>query len=81
MLYRRKLLAVTSLEDARRGRAKAGERLVLAWAVAVVPNALVAFGVELDGAWLVLRIALAGVFTVALVLWLMAVWRAYRMPR
>jgi hypothetical protein len=63
---------------ARERRKRAGERLVLAWSVAVIPNFLVAVGVEFDGAWMIVRYLLSAIFIVALVVWLAALWRERR---
>jgi hypothetical protein len=77
----RRLRAVRSVDEARAERAKAGERLLLAWGAAIVPNVLVAFGVEFDGGWMVIRYVLSALFLVMLALWLAAVWRVRRARR
>ena len=61
--------------NATEKRRRAWERLVLAWAVAVIPNALVAFGVEFSGGWMVVRYVLSAIFVVALVAFLLALWQ------
>jgi len=48
---------------------------VLAWAVAVIPNALVAFGVDFSGGWMVIRYVLSAIFVVALVAFVVALWQ------
>ena len=78
---RRRLHTVWSVDEARAQRATAGERVLVAWGVAVVPNLLDAFGVEFDGGWMVVRYALSAVFVVMLALWLAAVWRVHRARR
>jgi uncharacterized membrane protein YidH (DUF202 family) len=65
-------------------RKLAGERLMLAWGIAVIPNLLVAFGVEFSGAWVAIRWVLSAIFVVALVAFLVALaqeWRAKRRER
>ena len=67
---------MASLEEiTRHDRKVAGERLLIAWAVAIVPNTVDAFGVDLNGGWLIVRIVLSVVFTIALVAWIVAMWR------
>jgi hypothetical protein len=66
-------------EQARERRREAGGRLLTAWAVAIVPNALDAIGVAPDGwAWTSLRVILSVVFTVALLVFLVTVARELR---
>ena len=48
---------------------------MLAWAVAVIPNALVAFGVDFSGGWMVIRYVLSAIFVVALVAFVVALWQ------
>ena len=62
-------------------RKQAGERLMLAWGIAVIPNLLVAFGVEFSGAWIAIRWVLSAIFVVALVVFLVALWREWRARR
>jgi protein-S-isoprenylcysteine O-methyltransferase Ste14 len=66
-----------SVEEARAGRKAAGERLLVAWGAAIVPNTLAAFGVSLPGAWwwYAIWISLSAVLLVALLAWLMSLWR------
>ena len=63
---------MTSVEIRRHDRKVAGERLLIAWGVAIVPNTLDAYGVELNGGWLILRLVLSVDFTIALVAWIVA---------
>jgi uncharacterized membrane protein len=70
----------STAEIKRHDRQVAGERLFMAWGVAIVPNTLDAFGVELNGDWRFVRIALSVVFMIALVAWIVALWRE-RMAR
>jgi len=73
---------VASVEQIRRhDRKVAGERLLIAWGVAIIPNTLDAYGVDLDGGWLILRIVLSVAFTVALVAWIVAMWRERKARR
>ena len=72
---------MTSVETARADRKKAGERLVVAWGVAIVPNTLAAFGVQIDGGWAIVRFGLSAVFVLALLLWIGATWRLHRARR
>ena len=72
---------MASLEEiTRHDRKVAGERLLTAWAVAIVPNTVDAFGVDLNGGWLIVRIVLSVVFTIALVAWIVAMWREKHGP-
>lgn len=63
---------------AREARKRAWERLVVAWSVAIIPNLLVALGVEFEGGWMVVRYVLSAIFLIALVAWLVALWREWR---
>jgi hypothetical protein len=45
---------------------------------AVIPNALVAFGVEFSGPWMAIRYVLSAIFVVALVAFLVELWRERR---
>jgi hypothetical protein len=65
-----------SVEEARAGRKAAGERLLVAWGAAIVPNTLEAFGVSLPDAWWWYAIwgFLSAVWVVALLAWLMSLW-------
>jgi hypothetical protein len=62
----------------RERRQQAWERLVLAWSIAVIPNLLVAFGVDFTGAWAAIRWILSAIFVVALGSFLVALWRERR---
>ena len=64
------------VEEVRARRKAAGERLLVAWGVAIVPNTIAAFGVDLTGAWwYVVRFGLGAVWLAALVVWLAWLWR------
>jgi hypothetical protein len=58
--------------EIRARRKAAGERLLLAWALAIVPNTIAAFGVDLRDAWwwYVIRFGLGALWLAALVVWL-----------
>jgi len=46
------------------------------WGIAIVPNMLAAFGVDLSGAvWYVLRLGFGALWLAALVVWLVWFWR------
>jgi hypothetical protein len=69
-------------ERARERRKDAGGRLLLAWGVAILPNALEAFDVAPEGwAWTALRVVLAAVFLVALVVFAVTVVQELRAKR
>jgi hypothetical protein len=69
-------------ERARERRREAGGWLLVAWGVAIVPNALEAFGVAPDGwAWTSLRVVLSAVFLVALVVFVATVVQELRAKR
>ena len=72
-----------SLEEIHARRENAGENLLAAWGAAIVPNALVAFGVDLPDAWRwhVIRFGLSALWLVALVVWLGWLWRERRAKR
>jgi hypothetical protein len=61
-------------------RKNAGENLLAAWGLAIIPNALAAFGVDLpdDWWWYVLRYGLSALWLAALVVWLKWVWLEWR---
>lgn len=50
----------------------------MAWGIAVIPNALIAFGVEFSGGWMIVRYVLSAIFVAALIAFLVAVWRERR---
>ena len=66
-----------TVEAAHARRKAAGERLLLAWGVAIVPNTLEVFGVNLPDAWwwYLIWFALSALWLVALLMWLAALWR------
>ncbi len=56
------------LDDVRARRKNAGQNLLAAWGLAIVPNALVSFGVDMpDAWWWTLRFTLSAIWLVALV--------------
>lgn len=68
-------------EEARAKRRDAWEAFLGAWGVAIIPNLVEAFGVQLDGTgWIVLRSVLAAVWLVTLVLLIVAYVRELRTP-
>jgi hypothetical protein len=69
--------AVVGPDETHANRKRAGERLLAAWGVAIVPNTLEAFGVELPDEWwwYVIRYGLSAIWCLALVSWLAWVWR------
>ena len=68
-------------DEARARRKGRGEVLGAVWAIAILPNLLVAFGFNPDGwAWLALRITLSAAFLIALCVWLVALVRERRTP-
>ena len=68
--------------QAREKRQKAGEGFLVIWGIAVIPNALDAFGVDVDGTgWDILRLALGALWLVALAVLIVAFVRERRTPR
>ncbi len=67
----------------RAKRKAAGERLLVAWGIAIIPNTLDAFGVDFSDAWWwdVIRFGLSAVWLVALVAWLALLWRERQATR
>ena len=62
--------------EMRAKRKAAGERLLVVWGVAIVPNTIAAFGVDLSGVgWYVVRVGLGALWLAALVVWLAWLWR------
>jgi len=71
-----------SHEEARARRKEAGQWVGIAWGVAILPNALAAFGFEPDGwGWLALRIGLCVLLSVVFVVWLVLLVRERRSAR
>jgi hypothetical protein len=69
-------------ERARERRREAGSLFLTVWGIAIVPNALEAFGVSPDGwAWTALRVILSAAFLVALVAFLVTVLDELRARR
>jgi hypothetical protein len=71
------------VEDVRARRKAAGGRLLVAWGVAIVPNTLEAFGVRPPDAWWWYLIwgAASAFWLVALLAWLVALWRERQAAR
>jgi Flp pilus assembly protein TadB len=69
--------------EAHERRQVAGKNLLAAWGLAIVPNFLAAMGVDFPDVWwwYVIRYSLSAVFTVALVVWLVWLWRERRARR
>ena len=72
-----------ALHEIRARRKSAGENLLTAWGLAIIPNCLEAFGVGLPDEWwwYVIRFGLSALWLVALVVWLTWVWREWRAKR
>ena len=68
------------LDDVRARRRNAGGNLAAAWGLAIIPNALDAFGVNFPDTWwwYVLRYGLSAVWLAALVVWLKWLWLEWR---
>jgi hypothetical protein len=72
-----------SLEETRASRRNAGENLLAAWGLAIIPNMLDAFGVNLPDEWwwYVIRFGLSALWLAALIAWLKWLWRERQAKR
>jgi hypothetical protein len=64
-------------------RKAAGERLLYAWALAILPNTLDAFGVDFADVWwwYAVRVGLSAIWLAALIVWAVWLWRDRRAAR
>jgi hypothetical protein len=69
-----------TLDEVHARRKHAGENLLAAWGLAIIPNLVDAFGVNLPDEWwwYVVRYGLSAVWLAALVVWLRWLWQEWR---